>query len=194
MIYPFEDWLENELAPGLRISGDELVRRYSARLPAWHGASAVDQSQRTDLRTYMLDDILVKVDRMSMRHSLELRSPFLDYRMVELGLRVPSRLRVKDGRNKYLLRRLAARHLPPEVCAAPKRGFGIPIRSWLGDPLVATAMRALLVEGTSGFPEPFVPGGAQRLWAAAATNPALFPALVRALSYRWWCAARKSGS
>ncbi len=194
MIYPFEDWLDKELVPGLRISGDKLVRQYAARLPAWHGASAVDQAQRTDLRTYMLDDILVKVDRMSMRHSLELRSPFLDYRMVELGLRVPSRLRVHEGRNKYLLRRLAARHLPPEVCAAPKRGFSIPIRSWLRDPAVAGAMRALLAEGTPGFPEPFVPGGAERVWAAAATNPSLFPALIRALSYRWWCAARRSGS
>jgi asparagine synthase (glutamine-hydrolysing) len=194
MIYPFEDWLDDALVPSLRSGGDELVRRYAARLPIWQGASAVDLAQRMDLRTYMLDDILVKVDRMSMRHSLELRSPFLDYRMVELGLRVPSRLRVKNGQNKYLLRRLAARHLPPEVCAAPKRGFSIPLRSWLRDPKMATRMRALLAEGTPGFPEPFVPGGAERLWAAAATNPALFPALLRGLSYRWWCGARTAGS
>jgi asparagine synthase (glutamine-hydrolysing) len=193
-LYPFEDWQRVALIPALRIGGDELVRRYAARLPEWHGASAVDQSQRTDLRTYLLDDILVKVDRMSMRHSLELRSPFLDYRMVELGLRIPSRLRVKDGRNKYLLRRLAARHLPPEVCAAPKRGFGIPMRSWLSDPAVATSMRARLAEGTPGFPDPFVPGGALRLWSAAETNPSLLHAVVRTLCYRWWCAARSSGA
>lgn len=192
-LYPFEDWPVDLLVPGLRVGGDELVRRYSARLPEWRGASAVDQSQRTDLRTYMLDDILVKVDRMSMRHSLELRSPFLDYRMVELGLRVPSRLRVKGGENKYLLRRLAARHLPPEVCAAPKRGFSIPMRAWLRDPEVATKMRALLREGTPGFPDPFIAGGAEHLWTAAETNPALYTALVRGLCYRWWCAARGSG-
>ncbi len=192
-LYPFEDWPAELLAPGLHVAGSELVRRYAARLPAWRGASAIDQSQRTDLRSYMLDDILVKVDRMSMRHSLELRSPFLDYRMVELGLRVPSRLRVKDGRNKYLLRRLASRHLPPEVCAAPKRGFGIPMRSWLRDPRVADSMRALLAEGTPGFPDPFRPGGAERLWAASSTNPALYTALVTALCYRWWCTARSAG-
>ena len=192
-LYPFEDWQERALVPAMRIDGEELVRRYAARLPAWHGANPVDQSQRTDLRTYMLDDILVKVDRMSMRHSLELRSPFLDYRMVELGLRVPSRLRVKDGVNKYLLRRLAARHLPPEVCAAPKRGFAIPIQSWLRDPKVATDMRALLCAGTPGFPDPFLPGGAEWLWQAAQANPALQRAIVIGLCYRWWCEARKAG-
>lgn len=192
-LYAFQDWPRDVLVPALCRDGNELVRRYAERLPEWRGASSIDQSQRTDLRSYMLDDILVKVDRMSMRHSLELRSPFLDYRMVELGLRVPSRLRAKNGRNKYLLRRLAARHLPEEVCAAPKRGFGIPLRSWLRDPKLAGSMRALLAEGTPGFPDPFLPGGANRLWAAAAANPALHSALVTMLCYRWWCAARSAG-
>jgi asparagine synthase (glutamine-hydrolysing) len=190
MLYPFEDWPDAALRPEVNISGREVVRRYAAHLPEWSGASAVDQSQRTDLRSYMLDDILVKVDRMSMRHSLELRSPFLDYRMVELGLRVPSRLRVRRGQNKYLLRRLAERHLPREVCAAPKRGFGVPMRSWIRDPGVATSMRTLLSHGSEGFPEPFGRGGAERLWQTAASNPAALSALVAALSYRWWCAAQ----
>ncbi|MEX2206968.1 MAG: asparagine synthase (glutamine-hydrolyzing) [Myxococcota bacterium] len=192
-LYPFEDWQERALVPSMRIDADELVRRYAAHLPAWSGASPVDQSQRTDLRSYMLDDILVKVDRMSMRHSLELRSPFLDYRMVELGLRVPSRLRVRGGVNKYLLRRLAERHLPPEVCAAPKRGFAIPIQSWLRDPAVASAMRAQLGASTPGFPDAFVPGGAEWLWAAAQANPAIQRAVVIGLCYRWWCEARSAG-
>jgi asparagine synthase (glutamine-hydrolysing) len=192
-LYPFEDWQERALRAEFQIDAGELVRRYAAHLPAWRGASPVDQSQRTDLRTYMLDDILVKVDRMSMRHSLELRSPFLDYRMVELGLRVPSRLRVKDGRNKYLLRRLAERHLPPEVCAAPKRGFAIPIQSWLRDPDVSRAMRARLEAPTPGFPDPFAPGGAAWLWAAAQENPGIQRAVVIALCYRWWCEARAAG-
>ena len=190
MLYPFEDWPDTALRPGLHLSGREVVRRYAAHLPEWRGASAVDQSQRTDMRSYMLDDILVKVDRMSMRHSLELRSPFLDYRMVELGLRIPSRLRVRRGQNKYLLRRLAERHLPGEVCAAPKRGFGVPMRSWIRDPEVATSMRALLSHGTEGFPDPFARGGAERLWQTAVSNPAALSALVSALSYRWWCAAQ----
>jgi asparagine synthase (glutamine-hydrolysing) len=192
-LYPFEDWQERALVPSMRIDADELVRRYASHLPAWSGASPVDQSQRTDLRSYMLDDILVKVDRMSMRHSLELRSPFLDYRMVELGLRVPSRLRVRGGVNKYLLRRLAERHLPPEVCAAPKRGFAIPIQSWLRDPDVARAMRAQLGASTPGFPDAFVPGGAEWLWAAAQANPAIQRAVVIGLCYRWWCEARGAG-
>jgi asparagine synthase (glutamine-hydrolysing) len=189
MLYPFEDWPGGALRPEASTSGTEVVRRYAAYLPPWHGASAVDQSQRTDIRSYLLDDILVKVDRMSMRHSLELRSPFLDYRMVELGLRIPSRLRVKDGQNKYLLRRLAMRLLPPQIPRAPKRGFGIPLRSWLRDPGVADTLRRQLVEPQESFPEPFVPGGAERLWETASTNPAALSALVTMLSYRWWCAA-----
>lgn len=190
MLYPFEDWPDRVLRPGLRLSGRDVVERYAAHLPDWNGASAVDQSQRTDIRSYLLDDILVKVDRMSMRHSLEVRSPFLDYRMVELGLRIPSRLRVKGGRNKYLLRRLAERHLPAKVCAAPKRGFGVPMRSWARDPKMAGSMRSLLSSETAGYPEPFATGGADLLWQAAASNPATGSALGAALSYRWWCAAQ----
>ena len=193
MLYPFEDWQARALVPALRIDPDELVRRYEAQLPAWSGASAIDRVQRTDLRSFMLDDILVKVDRMSMRHSLELRSPFLDYRMVELGLRIPSRLRARGGVNKYLLRRLAERHLPPEVCAAPKRGFSIPIQSWLRDPDTARAMRARLAEPTPGFPDPFVPGGADWLWEAAKEKPGIQRSVMNALCYRWWCEARLAG-
>lgn len=190
MLYPFEDWQRTLLLPEYQVSGEEIVRRYDAVLPAWSGASAIDQAQRVDLRSYMLEDILVKVDRMSMRHSLEVRSPFLDYRLVELGLRVPSRLRAPDGRNKHLLRRLAERHLPREVCAAPKRGFGIPFRSWLADPALGPVMRGRLLEAVPGLPEPFVPGGAARLWADAQRDPARTSALTSALGWRWWSAAR----
>ena len=100
---------------------------------------------------------------------------------------------MKDGQNKHLLRRLAARHLPEEVCAAPKRGFGIPMRSWLRDPKVAGPLRTLLAANTPGFPDPFLPDGAGRLWDASAANPALHSALVRMLCYRWWCSARSAG-
>ena len=130
-LYPYQDWLDNCLKPELNLDADRVALLYDSHLPKWDSASSVDQAQRTDLRSYLLEDILIKVDRMSMMHSLEVRSPFLDYRMVELGLTVPSSLRTKNGCNKYLLRRLATRHLPDAVCRAPKKGFGIPVRSWL---------------------------------------------------------------
>ncbi|MBX7120086.1 MAG: asparagine synthase (glutamine-hydrolyzing) [Gemmatimonadaceae bacterium] len=190
MLYPFEDWQDALLVPALRTSGDAVVRGYDTRIPRWHGASALDLSQRVDLRSYLLDDILVKVDRMSMRHALELRSPFLDYRLIELGLRVPSALRVKEGHNKYLLRRLATRYLPASVVSAPKRGFGIPLRTWLRDPANGPAARERLLTPVPGAFEPFVPGGAARLWDDAMRDPARTAALTAALAYRWWSAGR----
>ncbi|MBE0623848.1 MAG: asparagine synthase (glutamine-hydrolyzing) [Burkholderiales bacterium] len=187
MLYPHADWLDDCLKSEFNVAPDRIIQRYSDHLPAWQGASSVDMSQRIDLRTYMLEDILVKVDRMSMMHSLEVRSPFLDYRLVELGLRVPSRLRVKDGQNKYLLRRLAARHLPTEVCLAPKAGFGIPLLSWLRSKSNQSGLPRALADNHHGYPDPFVPGGAKRLWRLGLANPGTTYALPLLLGYRWWC-------
>jgi len=137
-----------------------------------------------------LDDILVKVDRMSMSHSLEVRSPFLDYRLVELALIIPTRLRVRGGVNKYLLRRLSERHLPGAVTAARKSGFGIPLRAWLHSDETREDFRALLREPHPSFPDPFIPNGADRLLKAAERNPSLDDAVFQMLSYRWWCLAQ----
>ncbi len=186
-LYPFEDWIRTCIKPEFNLDPDQIALLYHAHLPEWAGASSIDLAQRVDLRSYMLQDILVKVDRMSMMHSLEVRSPFLDYRMVELGLRIPSHLRVKHGRNKYLLRRLAARHLPEAVCRAPKRGFGIPLRSWLNRESNAGALLRTLAMNRDGFPDPLVKGGAERVWSLSQKNPVLTPAISRLLSYRWWC-------
>lgn len=189
-LYPFQDWLDNCLKPELNLDPDRIIKLYNEHLPKWLGASSIDLAQRTDLRNYMLENILIKVDRMSMMHSLEVRSPFLDYRMVELGLKIPSHLRVKNGRNKYLLRRLAKRHLPQVVRRAPKRGFGIPFRSWLNDASNARALLTMLEENQEGRLDPFVKGGAERLWRIGQENPALLSAVFLMLSYRWWSQCR----
>ena len=185
-LYPFQDWLAGCLRPEFNQPPERVIGMCNEHLPGWAGASSIDQAQRTDIRTYMLEDILVKVDRMSMRHSLEVRSPFLDYRLVELGLKVPSRLRTKNGCNKYLLRRLAARHLPEVVCRAPKRGFGIPIQAWLNASSRTHDLEATLAGSPAENPGLFVSGGAERLWRLARTNPALTASVVQLLCYRWW--------
>jgi asparagine synthase (glutamine-hydrolysing) len=77
------------------------------------------------------ESILVKVDRASMGVGLEVRCPLLDHRVVELLARMPSAWKVREGRRKWLLRRLLARHVPPALTERPKRGFGIPLGEWL---------------------------------------------------------------
>jgi asparagine synthase (glutamine-hydrolysing) len=84
-----------------------------------------------DLRRYLPDDVLFKVDRMSMAHSLEVRVPLLDHLLLEWVLSLPFDMRFRHGRGKYLLRKLAARYLPAEVLIPRKQGFTIPIGRWL---------------------------------------------------------------
>ena len=89
---------------------------------------------RSDFMNYMAEDILVKVDRASMLNSLELRSPFLDYRVIEFAFgEVPSILKTTTSERKIILKRLADRLLPPEFDKQRKQGFSIPLKEWLKD-------------------------------------------------------------
>jgi asparagine synthase (glutamine-hydrolysing) len=86
-----------------------------------------------DFRHYLPEDILVKIDRATMFHSIEGREPFLDQRLIEFGARLPTRFKVRNGETKYLPKRLLARYLPEHLCRLPKRGFAVPIRDWMRD-------------------------------------------------------------
>jgi asparagine synthase (glutamine-hydrolysing) len=83
-----------------------------------------------DQRYYLADDILYKVDRMSMAHSLEARPPFLDPRIVDFAARLPEKFKLKGSQSKYVLRRLMQDKLPPNVLRRPKIGFDIPVHDW----------------------------------------------------------------
>lgn len=103
-----------------------------APLYAHNDASdALGRSQFTDLNFYLVEDVLVKVDRMSMAHSLEVRCPLLDHRILEFAARLPSSLKMNSRQGKLPLRRLAARRLPAGIERLPKRGFSIPAARWL---------------------------------------------------------------
>ena len=92
---------------------------------------AMRQARAADFRSYLVDDILVKVDRASMLASLEVRAPFLDHRIIEFAFaRLPDRLTATSRVGKLLPRRLAGRLLPPELVLAGKRGFSPPLSSW----------------------------------------------------------------
>jgi asparagine synthase (glutamine-hydrolysing) len=89
-----------------------------------------------DTATYLPGDILTKVDRMSMAHALEVRSPFLDYRLYEFAATLPMNLKLRRRTTKYVLRELARRRgIPEELVGRSKRGFGVPIGDWFRGPL-----------------------------------------------------------
>lgn len=185
-MYPFEDWVTSCISSDYQVEPEQIVSLAECYLPNWRNTTALDYAQRMDMRLYMLDDILVKVDRMSMRASIELRSPFLDYRLVELALQIPPTLRVKYNQNKYVLRQLAKRHLPQNIADGKKRGFGIPIEDWLFTSQNAVQYKDLLLTSNSRSTEPFQSGGAERLWQLAKSNVSLTSALFRMLAYRAW--------
>ena len=90
---------------------------------------------QADLYTYLTDDILVKVDRMSMAHSLEVRSPLLDQEVIAFMGRMPRALKYTEWNSKVLLRTLAQRYLPQTILNRPKQGFAIPLGAWIRGPL-----------------------------------------------------------
>lgn len=103
------------------------------------GLAALEHMTLADALSYLTDDILQKVDRAAMAVSLETRIPFLDRDVVAFAARVPSAMKVRDGRGKWLVRQVLYRHVPPALVDRPKTGFSIPLDDWLRGPLKAWA-------------------------------------------------------
>jgi asparagine synthase (glutamine-hydrolysing) len=95
----------------------------------------IDRAMYVDAKTYMVDDVLTKVDKMSMAVSLETREPLLDHRLLEYVATIPSSLKLRNGTTKYLLRQLLQKRLPASILERPKQGFSAPIDQWLAGPL-----------------------------------------------------------
>lgn len=111
-------------------------------------ASFLDRTLYADTHTYLPGDLLVKADRMTMAASLEGRSPFLDQELVSWTARLPDSMKLRGREGKHLLRKAFADHLPREVLAHPKQGFGIPLAAWFRGPL-ADWSRGLLTAADS---------------------------------------------
>lgn len=94
----------------------------------------LQRAQYADLKVYLPNDPLVKVDRTSMAHGLEVRCPLLDHRVIELAFRIPAHRKMRPRRSKFFLRELGARRLPKELVSLPKRGFSTPIGAWIRGP------------------------------------------------------------
>ena len=108
-------------------------------------ADPLDRALYVDVKTYLVDDILTKVDKMSMAVSLEARVPLLDHRLLEFAATVPSSLKLRNGRSKSLLKRYLERRVPKAIVDRPKQGFEAPIGRWLRGPL-APLVDDLLLE------------------------------------------------
>jgi asparagine synthase (glutamine-hydrolysing) len=179
----------------------------SPRLPTFGGGTEIEDGtgdlnghrstaelmMYLDQASYLPDDILVKVDRASMGVSLEARAPYLDHRVVEFAWSLPPRLRINDGQGKWLLRRVLDRHVPRALIERPKKGFSIPIgswlrgelRSWADDLLAESALRA------DGFLDP---GTIRTWWSRHLAGSAAEERLIwNALMFQaWWAEQRAS--
>jgi len=126
-------------------------------------ADPVDRALYVDVKTYLVDDIMTKVDKMSMAVSLEAREPLLDHKLLEFAATVPASLKLKNGQSKYLLRRLLEKRVPKAIVDRPKHGFEAPIGEWLRGPL-APMVDALLLDGRMKDRGVLDDGAVRRLW------------------------------
>ena len=144
------------------------VQPFDLARPYWRASGGLDpvtRMQGCDIHLWLAGDILLKADKMSMAHSLELRVPFLDREVFALARRLPPDAKADARQTKKALRAAAARHLPLPSAQRKKRGFPVPVRDWLRDPVYAPGCGSFRQSG----------GGAVLSGAAAAypVRPAL---------------------
>ncbi|HEY4818651.1 MAG TPA: asparagine synthase (glutamine-hydrolyzing) [Candidatus Acidoferrum sp.] len=123
-------------------------------LPAADEHGSLNRYLAFDQRYYLADDILQKVDRMSMAHSLEVRPPFLDHRIVEFAARLPEKMKIDGRQHKVVLKRLMRNKLPASVLQRRKTGLDIPAHDWLRGtlrPLLMDTLSAGAIDGTNLF-------------------------------------------
>jgi asparagine synthase (glutamine-hydrolysing) len=136
---------------------------FRAAYAACKSPHALDRALYADVKTYLVDDILMKVDKMSMAVSLETREPLLDHRLLEFAATVPPSLKLRGGTSKYLLRRVLRGRVPPSILDRGKQGFEPPTGAWLRGPL-AGMTDALLFDGRLRSRGLFSDRAIARLW------------------------------
>ena len=121
--------------PSVLLVGQGRDMAPDALFPALQQFTGVEWMLLMDTLHYMVDDVLVKVDRASMASSLEVRVPFLDPEVFHTAWRIPAEIKLRDGQGKWVLRQLLYRHVPRELVERPKMGFAVPLDAWLRGPL-----------------------------------------------------------
>ena len=183
-----QSFYSDDLITALRDTGSALAEgarpwRRVALGPS--GPPMLDRVQRLDLLTYLPEQLLPKVDRASMRSSLEARVPFLDLEAVSFAARIPSRLRTRGGATKHLLRRLLASRLGEDFVKRRKQGFTVPTHQWIRSQQPEALRAALLPDGIERWLDPArvgervlrAPRGLELAWPVLA-----FAGWVRAFS------------
>ncbi len=123
----------------------------------------VTKAQYVDIKTYMTEDILVKVDRMSMANSLEVRAPILDHKLMEFVAKLPSSLKLKGKISKYIFKKMNEDRLPHDILYRKKQGFSIPLSKWMRNDFKDFAYQRLFAENAA-VKSYFNPGYVKTLW------------------------------
>ena len=132
----FGKWQETERAEAYKpeifqqLNGNKGEAIKSLILESSNATDFLSKIQELDMRTWMVDDILTKVDRASMINSLEVRVPILDHEFAELTFKIPSKYKLRGSVGKYIFKQAMRPHLPAEILMQKKKGFGVPLKKW----------------------------------------------------------------
>lgn len=127
-----------------RFTGDATAERFAGILAASRGGDALSKLMELDVRTYLPDDIFVKVDIAAMAHALETRAPLVDQHVMELAAHIPASAKIRGTTGKTILKQAFADLLPDAIVKRAKRGFSLPLRRWFADELLGFARETLL--------------------------------------------------
>ena len=153
----YSDALKNDLRDYDPFS---VMQVHFDRSQGWDPLSRI---QYVDIKTYLVDDILTKVDRASMAHSLEVRVPLLDHQVMEYAAQIPAHYKLRGGEGKYVLKQAVEHLVPPEILRRPKMGFSIPLALWLRNDLKETFEKSLFRKDAF-IAELFDPAPIRRWW------------------------------
>jgi len=167
--------LEREVAVAAHDAAVEHLERLTED---WAERPPAERAMYADFKTWLVDDILTKADRMTMAASIEARAPFLDHRVIEFAFSLPSAARLAGAETKQLLRDAMTGSLPASVLARPKHAFLVPVERWL-ETRFATAIRELLLSNDA----------ATRTLIRRRTVERLLSAHGRGVSHRLWTLA-----
>ncbi|MAI37316.1 asparagine synthase (glutamine-hydrolyzing) [Alteromonas sp.] len=158
-------------------------------IDTYHKADGPDHLSKilyTDIKTYMSGDILVKVDRMSMANSLEVRAPILDYQVAEFAATLPSSQKYRNGEKKYLLKEVFKPFIPDSLLYRKKMGFSTPLDEWFRGELKELAHKEL-IDDSSGLSEFFDTKEIKRIWHGHISSRSSYGAILWSLlCFKLW--------